>query len=107
MLGDDGRKGLQRRPTFAILGNVPTTKNVRQGVIDLFDDVPLSLADDPEIELGDLLTVPVVERPTCPTCGLITDDRYAFAPHECPVVERPAGYVWPYGQAGVDSKAMR
>jgi hypothetical protein len=38
----------------------------RQGVLDLFDDLPLTLDDDPEIRLGDLSVVPAVERHSPP-----------------------------------------
>jgi hypothetical protein len=33
-----------------------------QGTFDLYDEIPLTLADDPEIWLGDLLTVAPVGR---------------------------------------------
>ena len=36
--------------------------NGSQGIFDVWDDIPLSLADDPEIELGDLDTLPPVGR---------------------------------------------
>lgn len=40
----------------------------RQGTFELGDDAPPpSLLEDPDVELGDLATVPYVERP-CPTC---------------------------------------
>lgn len=33
-----------------------------QGAFDLWDDVPLTLADDPELDLKDLLTVRPIGR---------------------------------------------
>lgn len=35
----------------------------KQGTFDLTGDAPLSLLDDPDIELGDLATIAHVERP--------------------------------------------
>ena len=36
--------------------------NRNQGVLELADDIPLTLADDPDINLMDLMTVRHVER---------------------------------------------
>jgi len=67
-------------------GTTMTTNN-RQGVLELADDIPLTLADDPEIELGDLLTVPHVERRMA-FVDPAQCRHYWHAPDECPGGQR-------------------
>jgi hypothetical protein len=50
-----------------------------QGTFDLYDEIPLTLADDPEIWLGDLLTVAPVGRRESRHCR---SDQWCSGTHE-------------------------